>query len=276
MVSLLIGSLAIAVVLLRVFSLPRTTESFVAATLAGLCVQSAVLLGVGSINLVAAQLVSLGVAFCGVAYAVYRLLRGRSFGVWPTLKLASSFIETISIVAVVIAFAAIAISARAPATGWDAGVAHLALPAEYARAGHIAPVAGNNYFAYPHLVHTLFAVAPGGLEKEAAQITWLFGILLCSAAYFLTMRIGGERSACIAPAIIATTPLFIEQCSAPGIDVPYTATVIGAMCALAAWKQERRIGWLVLAGVLAGSGCGIRCFCRPRTRCGRCATSVGS
>lgn len=258
MVSLFIGSLAIAAVLLRVLALPRTAEAFVAATLAGLCIQSAILLVIASYDLVIAQIASIVIALCGVAYAVFRLVRGRSFVVWPRFDAARGFIETVSIAAVVVAFAAILISARAPVTSWDAGVAHLALPAEYAREGRIVPVAGNNYFAYPHLVHTLFAVAPGALEKEAAQVTWLFGLLLCGSAYFLARRIGCECSAAIAPAIIATTPLFIEQCGVPGIDVPYTATVLGALCAAAAWKQEGRIGWLVLAGVLAGSGCGIR------------------
>ncbi|MBM3290986.1 MAG: hypothetical protein FJY92_12620, partial [Candidatus Hydrogenedentes bacterium] len=119
-------------------------------------------------------------------------------------------------------------------------------------------VPNDNYSAYPQLVHTLFASAPGPLERNAGEIVWTFGALLCVAAGLLAARIGGAECACVAPAIVATSPLFLDQCGAPGIDVPYTATAIGAMLALAAWRQDARAGWLVLAGVLAGSGHGIR------------------
>ncbi|NUM54363.1 MAG: glycosyltransferase family 39 protein [Candidatus Hydrogenedentes bacterium] len=258
MISLSITSVVIAWALLRVLALPRTLESYIAATLAGLCIQSAGLLAIGSVNLVAAQLATLLVALGGIAFAVYRLLHGQSLLVPVPFRPARGFIGVASIVAMGAAFAAIVVSARAPATSWDAGVAHLALPAEYARAGRIVAVPGNNYSAYPQLVHTLFAAAPGSLEKESAQLAWFFGLLLCGGASFLALRIGGERCAVVAPAIISTTPLFLEQCPAPGIDVPYTATVIGALGALAAWKNDRRTGWLLLAGILAGSGCGIR------------------
>ncbi|MCC6154519.1 MAG: glycosyltransferase family 39 protein, partial [Candidatus Hydrogenedentes bacterium] len=79
-----------------------------------------------------------------------------------------------------------------------------------------------------------------------------------SSTFWLARRIAGPACGLPAAAMIATTPIFLEHHAVPEIDIPYTATVVAALSALAAWRQERNSGWLVLAGLLAGSGCGIR------------------
>lgn len=48
------------------------------------------------------------------------------------------------------------ISALAPVTNWDSGVAHLALPSDYVRDGKIHLLIGNIYSAYLQALHCIF------------------------------------------------------------------------------------------------------------------------
>lgn len=258
MLIVLIASLTIAAALLRALALPRTAESVVVAALAGYCVLGAALLVIGSYSLTAAAAVLLLAAVGGTALGAHWAYTNKTLVPVRVPGRPRTAIDAIGVAALALSLVAGFVSGRAPVTSWDAGVAHLALPAAYERAGRIEAVPGNNYAAYPQLVHTLFAAAPGALETSANGIAWSFGVLMCASVACLAVRVGGGACGYAAPAIVATTPLFLEQSSVPGIDVPYTATVVGALCALAAWRQEGRAGWLVLAGLLAGSGCGIR------------------
>ncbi len=150
------------------------------------------------------------------------------------------------------------VSALAPVTGWDAGVAHIALPADYVRSGRIELIAGNNYSAYPHLMHALYAVAYLGGERDVSLSSWTFGVLACGMAFALGARLAGRKCGLVAAAIIATAPIFTDQAGAPSLDLAFTVTVLAAWHALTAWRKQEDTGWLLLAGIVTGAGCGIR------------------
>ncbi|GMV99181.1 MAG: hypothetical protein AMXMBFR84_03200 [Candidatus Hydrogenedentota bacterium] len=148
---------------------------------------------------------------------------------------------------------------RAPVTGWDAAVAHLALAKDYIREGRIGLMPGNSYSAFPQLMQALYTIAlfHGG-EWSASMVNWIFGALACLAACVLARRMAGEVAGYVAAAATAAMPVFVSQLSAPGVDLPFAAVVL---CGLAAWicaDQENRPEWLAVSGALLGSSFGIR------------------
>ncbi len=180
-----------------------------------------------------------------------------------------SRLERLCLWTVGIALSIAAISIFAPPTSWDAVVAHLALPAQYLGLGRIAALEGNTYSGYPHLMHALYtyAYAAGG-ETGAQFLSWLFAFLGCVFCYGLGGRLGGRTCGLLTAAMFATTPVFFEQAGIVSIDIAVTSVVVATFTALFSWHDEQRRNWLLLAGFLAGSACGIRhtgyivcCFC---------------
>lgn len=151
------------------------------------------------------------------------------------------------------------LSALAPVTSWDAGVAHLALPSDYVRDGRIHLLPGNVYSAYPQALHSLFTYAfyMSG-ERGVMLFCWMLSVLACGTLYCVGTRIGGRRAGILAIAFLATAPIFISQAGTVAIDLPFAGVVLGVVLSLVIWQQERGSTWLVIAGVLVGYGCGIR------------------
>ena len=89
-------------------------------------------------------------------------------------------------------------------------------------------------------------------------MSWLFGVLDCFMVYALGRRVGGRRCGIIAAAIFATAPIFLDQAGTVSLDVAFAALTAGALAAVFAWHDERKAGWVVLAGFFAGSSCGVR------------------
>lgn len=160
------------------------------------------------------------------------------------------------------------LSAMAPITGWDATVAHLALPADYQRHGSIYLQQGNVYSGYPHLMHSLYTMAyyspSGGMEKTAALLAWTFSALGCYAVYLLGRRMMNRLCGLLSAAIFATAPIFADQAGTVGIDLPFALFSTAALTCLAEWFLDRdgagrqETHWLVLAAFFAGTCCGIR------------------
>ncbi|MFM1918606.1 MAG: hypothetical protein RLZZ303_240 [Candidatus Hydrogenedentota bacterium] len=151
------------------------------------------------------------------------------------------------------------LASLAPVTSWDAAVAHLALPADYARAGRIEAGAGNVYSAYPHLAHTLYAVAySGGGERSVTLLNWLFGLAACYAVYGLARELAGRHAGLAAAAILAAAPVFADQIGGVSIDLIFAAFTTTALWMLLRWHRSLDLMALCAAGLLAGASCGIR------------------
>lgn len=250
----LLASIGCAAPVLSWMRLSRSGETVAYYFLVGACVLGVVTLALGSISLTWAK----AAAACAVVPAMYWMVSRRVAGpIGPHAQ--SRPLARISMAACVVAVTLAAVLGLAPATGWDAGVAHLALPAAYARDGRIHLVEGNNYSAYPHLMQSLFAlVYRPSYEARAAWVCAGFGVAGCVMAFHLARRMAGRDAGAVAAALFSTTPIFLDQASSPSVDLAYTATLLGALNALAAWQHENEKRWLMLAAILAGSGCGIR------------------
>lgn len=228
--------------------------------LSGLLLCATVAVTVGSASLQAAQFVCLALAVGGLGFETFLVSRRRNEALEgratvPPLE----FIEVVSLVALGFSFLIGLVTAIAPDTSWDGAVAHLALPAAYVREGRIQFLEGNAYSAYPQLIHSLYAVAFSlGGELAVTLLNWSFSILSAGAVYCLGRRIADRRCGLIAAAIFATTPLYLEQMGTGSLDVIFSGAVAAALSCFVAWRQERKVSWLVLAAFLAGSCWGIR------------------
>lgn len=246
-----------AVMLIRV-ALEDPLEAIAFRLLCGIVPVAVVALIVGSYSLAGAQYALGAVAAC---YVVYSLLppSGKTRTPWAWNFGGLSLLERGALAAVAVAWLLSLISALAPATGWDGAVAHLALPSDYAREGRIFPDAGNVYSGYPHFMHALYAVAIlGDHELPVSMLNWSMGCLACLAIYSLGRRIGTRQTGLVSAALLATAPIYMDQAGSVGIDLPFVAFSTAAIASVAAWHNERKTEWLVVAGVLAGASCGIR------------------
>ncbi|MBI5093923.1 MAG: glycosyltransferase family 39 protein [Candidatus Hydrogenedentes bacterium] len=226
----------------------------------GMCACGTLIMVLGSYAIGAAQLAVVAVAGVGVAYEVFvlaRRRRGAPVSAAPRTPL--GFVEYASLFTVGAALLLALVSALAPVTSWDAGVAHLSLPQSYAREGRISRLDGNPYSVYPQLMHALytFVFSQAG-ETFAALLNWLFAANACVMAYSLGRRIESRRCGIIAAAILATSPIFIDQAGTVSLDLAFTCVATAALAALVSYHDERSARWLILAAYLAGCSCGIR------------------
>ncbi len=227
----------------------------------GLCLCAVGVMVLGSVSLYAVRILMLILAVAAIVYAVAKRFRKRDNGGEPTQpkRLDLSRLESACLAAVLVANMLTLFSALAPVTSWDAGVAHLALPSDYARADRIGFLEGNVYSAYPHLMHSLFAyVFSESGETPTALTSWLFGLLACLSVYCLGRRADGRETGLIAAAIFATSPIFFSQAGTVSIDVAFAGIAAAALACVFAWHDERKIRWILLAGFLVGSSCGVR------------------
>lgn len=237
-------------------------ETFLFALYAGFAAVAVVVACVGAVSLSAARFVLLIMAAAGLAFEFWGYSRGAGdHAAQSGAPFAPRLcvLEWISLSAIMIAAALSFAAACAPATGWDATVAHLALPADYAREGRILLEEGNEYSAYPHLAHCLYAIVFFSNGETAVQLlSWLSALMACGAAYALGRRVAGRETGIIAAAILATAPIFYDQASNASIDMAFCGFALMALTAFAAWREDGARNYLLLAGLLAGSACGIR------------------
>ena len=258
--ALIVVGWAAGTLLVRPVSSSRA-ETLMYRAYVGLCVCGVGVMVLGSVSLYAVRILMLFLAVAAIVYAIAKRY-GRRDDDGEALRLPRldfNRLESACVTAIIIANGLTLLSALAPVTSWDAGVAHLALPSDYARADRIGFLEGNVYSAYPHLMHSLFAyVFSESGETPAALTSWLFGLLACLSVYCLGRRADGRETGLIAAAIFATSPIFFSQAGTVSIDVAFAGIAAAALVCVFAWHDEQRIRWILLAGFLVGSACGVR------------------
>ena len=259
-VLVMVASGALGALALRYPIADSKAETWAYRLLVGLCACAVIALVFGSYSLSLAQSVLAVIALAGLVWAA-RSYRRRGLARLPSEagKAFQGWFDYVCVGVVAAALLLALISALAPVTDQDACAAHLALPADYAREGHIYLNPGNPYSAYPHLMHCLYAVTYyNGGEKPVALLNWTLAVLACCAVYGLGRRACGPRCGLIAAALLATAPIFLHQAGAVSIDLAFAALATAALTNLIAWRDERDPSQIMLSALLAGSACGIR------------------
>ena len=177
----------------------------------------------------------------------------------PAPSEAYSWLERLCCVAMAMVAGLTLISALAPITSWDAGAAHLAVASDYAREGRIQLLTGNVYSMYPQLLQGVFAyLFHMSGERGPALFCWAYGLLACATIFVMGKRLADRRAGILAAAFLATAPFTISQIGTVAIDLPFAATTLAVLLCWMNWRDEQKRIWLILAGVLAGSACGMR------------------
>jgi hypothetical protein len=257
---LVVASFGVGDLCLRPLKAPRDVEGLALRLLAGLAVCALVGIAVGSFRTGAAFGCVLLLALGAIVYEVFFEREAWRHALdQPIHDEDWSVFEKICGGVVVISLAFALISASAPATSWDAAVAHLALPRDYVRDGRIYAMENNAYSAYPHLAHALFTLAyfRGG-ELGTMWASWLFAGLSIALVYALGKRIAGRSAGLSAAAMLATSPIFIDLAGTASIDFAFISFTLAALVCLVRWEKGGQFAWLAAAAAFAGSSIGVR------------------
>lgn len=253
--------IAAAWVLGQVFTRPirleHASERAALRVLAGLCLAGVLAVAVGSWSLPWACAALYAIAALGLAVEVFRPASEGEVAPAAEPPEPLDFLEKAALAATGASLLAALLAASAPVTDWEAAVAHLALPAAYAREGRIHLDPGNVFSGHPHLVHSLYAAAfHGGGEVAVSWLNWAWGALGTLAVFHLGRRTVSRRAGHVAAAVFATAPVFMTRAAAPSADLVFAALTTAALLAIVAWFDTRRTPWLLLAAFFAGSACG--------------------
>jgi hypothetical protein len=130
---------------------------------------------------------------------------------------------------------------------------HLSIPALYLQAQRIVEVPFADHAYYPMLVEMFYTPMLRWLPDNTPKyLHLLYGV--GSAAWLLLYlrRRHAPATAALAGLLLLVTPVTTVLAASAYVDLGLLFYASGAMVALLVWAEEERIGWLVVAGLLAG------------------------
>ncbi len=257
---LIVASGVLGTLLLHGIDDQGVTERWLFRLYVGLSISAVIIIVLGSFSLRAAQCALYLIAAAGLGHELFfRKETLTTSSRHNTNDAPRDRLWYISAAALACATIPALAAVLAPVTGWDATVAHIALPQDYTRIGRICVLEGNDYSAYPHLLHSLFTYCyyESG-ERAVTLLNGMFGLLGCVALYVLGRRIEHRNAGMVAAAAFATAPVFIDQVGGASVDLAFAGMSVAALAAAVAWYDTEDRAWLLLAALLAGSSCGIR------------------
>lgn len=153
------------------------------------------------------------------------------------------------------------VSCFAPVTGGirnDEICTHLSVPAEWLRAHGLAPLplaisymAGNG--------ELLFMLAESASPGSGPRlVSWLAFLLCLAAIYCLGVRCAGRPAGILCACITAMNPLMFRGASYAFVDLLSSLFVIVPILVFFLYRGNQKVGYLVLAGLFMGVGCGIK------------------
>jgi Dolichyl-phosphate-mannose-protein mannosyltransferase len=221
------------------------------------CAVVVMALGFESISLVTPYLLIL-IGLMALVLVVW-LARGKAVKQPAQLFYTFTRLERVCVLGIVLMQGIALISALAPATAWDAGVAHLALPQDYVREGRTWLIDGNPYYGYPHFMHSLYSyIFYGGGELGVSLFSWMMSAFACLSVYVLGCRLKDRETGWVAALLIVLAPIYVQQAGTVSIDLAFAGLSTAALAAWMAWHDERENGYLLGVAIFAGMSCGIR------------------
>jgi hypothetical protein len=151
------------------------------------------------------------------------------------------------------------IGALAPPTQFDSLVYHLALPADYLRAGKMYAVPENFFFSFPQGMEMLFQMA---LKVDghilANLMHWAFLPLGALAVYSFSHKFWGHKEGLAGAMIWLTTPAVMFVSTGTYVDLAVAFYVFTSFYAFVLWKTSGRNFYLYLCAALSGLACGVK------------------
>ncbi len=151
------------------------------------------------------------------------------------------------------------IGALAPPTQFDSLVYHLALPAEYLKAGKMFTVPHNIFFSFPQGMEMLYGMA---LRLDgpilANLLHWMFLPLGALAIYSFCSKFWGHKSAVTGSIIWLFTPAAMFVSTGTYVDLALAFYVFISVYCFMLWKDSGRTYFIYLCAIFSGLACGIK------------------
>lgn len=130
---------------------------------------------------------------------------------------------------------------------------HLALPALYARAGHMYEIPFADQAFYPMLLTLLYTPLVAHAWESAAKYLHLAFGLGAGALVCLYLRTRtSDRFAVLGAVLLVTTPTVLVLGASAYVDLGLLFFAAAATLALLRWSESQRASYLVLTGLTAG------------------------
>ena len=151
------------------------------------------------------------------------------------------------------------IGALAPPTQFDSLVYHLALPADYLKAGKILAVPNNMFFSFPQGMEMLFEIAIKlGGPILANLLHWIFLPLGALAIYSFCSKFWSRKSCLFAPIIWLLTPAAMFVSTGTYVDLALSFYVFLSLYCFLLWKESGKNYFIYLCAIFSGFACGVK------------------
>lgn len=145
------------------------------------------------------------------------------------------------------------VQAIAPEIQYDSLNYHLTVPRIFIEQHRLVaiPWIMQSWFAAGVEMSYLVAMLLAG-QTAAKLINLAFLVVTAGLVYTFTRRHVSDAAALPAAALFATTPFVAWEGATTYNDLPLAGFCLAAVIAITRWVEDRRTGWLVLAGAFAG------------------------
>jgi hypothetical protein len=145
------------------------------------------------------------------------------------------------------------IATLTPPNHWDELVYQLTIPKEYVRAGGFVRMDYLVYFDAPHNVNLLYTLCLLAANDISARLLhFCLGIFSAIVLFVLCKRYYDAISGWVAALIFLATPIVMTELKAALVDLGMTFFFLLSVYMILRWKEERRRGLIVLAGIFSG------------------------
>jgi len=196
-----------------------------------------------------------------VTPGLYRTWKGRlqtlpaEISAWASHR---QFEVSLTLAVLFLCFTAVFIWALSPTIRFDSIVYHLAAPETYVENRGIIEVTEPMVFYMSHygeMLFTLALIAAG--QPLPGLVHLLSGLLTIGLTFLIARRLGYPRIGWIAALLLATMPILYDAGTVHN-DFFVAMFSLASLYAILGWWQERRLGWLLIAGILAGLSVGVK------------------
>ncbi len=218
-------------------------------------------LGLGALGLLVLGLGLAGLLFTWVLYGLLIVLTGLTLRpMWRfVLQIRPSKAPLWMLVYLAIALGLALFLALLPPSSWDALSYHLVGPKMYLAAGEIYAGIDNPPLNYPFLQEMLYLLAMGLRGDVTAKLLhFLFNFLLGAWVFIVARDQLLVKRAGFAVLFLFGIPMILTLSAQAYNDLPLTFYQVGALLAFLQWQKRRNNNWLLLAGLFAGLGMGMK------------------
>ena len=242
-------------VVLRRFPLEAGAERLAVPMVLGLAVLGMLVFALGLLGLLArGPLLALLIGVHLVGLRAWREIArgGRAVLADPRLRAAA--------VGLIAASAPFFLLALYPPTAFDETMYHLPYAQAFADTGGVPFLPDLRFPVFPQLGEVLWAavLALSGLDTATHLVQWLATGTTAALLVAWGARTFSPAAGWMAAALFLGYPIVIYLGVTGYVEAELALFVTAGLYALQRWREERREGWLVMAGVFAGSATGTK------------------